>query len=66
MPAVSILTRHVPPPTGCVNYGRENDLGRRYLHRILIGAYATNRRGLITRNPADFRRNFPDLQILEP
>ena len=33
---------------------------------MLIGAYASNRRGLITRNPADFRRNFPNLEILEP
>jgi predicted nucleic acid-binding protein len=33
---------------------------------VLIGAYASNRRGLITRNPADFRRYFPDMEILEP
>ena len=39
---------------------------KRPIADVLIGAFATNRRGLITRNPADFRRNFPDLQILEP
>ena len=33
---------------------------------LLIGAYAANRRGLITRNPDDFRKNFPDLTILQP
>ena len=41
-------------------------LPKRPIADVLIGAFATNRRGLITRNAADFRRNFPDLQILEP
>lgn len=33
---------------------------------LLIGAFAMNRLGLITRNPKDFRGHFPDLTILEP
>ena len=41
-------------------------LPKRPIADVLIGAYASNRRGLITRNPADFRRNFPNLPILEP
>lgn len=41
-------------------------LPKRPIADVLIGAYASNRRGLITRNPSDFRRNFPNLQILEP
>ena len=45
---------------------RSGVLPKRPVADVLIGAFATNRRGLITRNPADFRRNFPDLQILEP
>lgn len=45
---------------------RSGVLPKRPIADVLIAAYATNRRGLITRNAADFRRNFPDLQILEP
>lgn len=45
---------------------RSGILPKRPIADVLIGAYASNRRGLITRNPGDFRRNFPDLQILEP
>lgn len=33
---------------------------------ILIGAYASNRTGLVTRNAADFRRWFPRLKVREP
>jgi hypothetical protein len=33
---------------------------------VLIGGFATNRQGLITRNSADFRRWFPKLPIREP
>lgn len=39
---------------------------KRPLADILIGAFASNRRGLITRNARDFRKNFPGLTILEP
>ena len=45
---------------------RSGILPKRPIADVLIGAYASNRRGLITRNPRDFRRNFSDLQILEP
>jgi len=45
---------------------RSGILPKRPIADLLIGAYASNRRGLITRNSRDFRRNFPDLQILEP
>jgi len=41
-------------------------LPKRPIADVLIGAYAMNRRGLITRNPDDFRRNFPSLLFLEP
>jgi len=41
-------------------------LAKRSIADVLIGAYASKRHGLITRNPGDFRRNFPDLQILKP
>jgi predicted nucleic acid-binding protein len=45
---------------------RSGMLAKRPIADVLIGAYAMNRLGLITRNPADFRKNFPNLKILEP
>ena len=45
---------------------RSGTLAKRPIADILIGAFASNRRGLITRNPRDFCKNFPTLQILEP
>jgi len=45
---------------------RSGTLPKRPIADLLIGAYAANRRGLITRNPDDFRQNFPDLTILQP
>jgi predicted nucleic acid-binding protein len=33
---------------------------------ILIGAFAANRTGLVTRNPRDFSRWFPTLKLREP
>lgn len=45
---------------------RAGTLPKRPIADLLIGAFATNRRGLITRNPGDFRKNFPNLTILEP
>ncbi|MDI1320333.1 MAG: type II toxin-antitoxin system VapC family toxin, partial [bacterium] len=33
---------------------------------ILIGGFAITRQGLVTRNPADFKRWFPKLLIREP
>ena len=39
---------------------------KRPIADVLIGAFASTRRGLITRNARDFRRMFPELEILEP
>jgi len=39
---------------------------KRPIADLLIGGFAANRRGLITRNPSDFRRWFPGLAIREP
>ncbi|MCH1506412.1 MAG: type II toxin-antitoxin system VapC family toxin [Verrucomicrobiales bacterium] len=41
-------------------------LAKRPIADVFIGAFASSRRGLITRNAKDFRQNFPDLEILEP
>ena len=45
---------------------RAGSLPKRPVADILIGAFASNRRGLITRNVRDFRKSFPKLKILEP
>lgn len=45
---------------------RSGRSARRPVADILIGAFAANRRGLVTRNPADFRRWFPKLTLREP
>lgn len=45
---------------------RSERVPKRPIADILIGGFATNRQGLITRNPADFRRWFPKLVIREP
>lgn len=45
---------------------RSGRLAKRPIADVLIGAFASNRRGLITRNAGDFRANFPELKILEP
>jgi predicted nucleic acid-binding protein len=45
---------------------RKDRAPRRPVADILIGGFAANRRGLVTRNPADFRRWFPKLVIREP
>jgi len=39
---------------------------RRPVADVLIGAFATTRSGLLTRNPKDFSRVFPSLTILTP
>jgi predicted nucleic acid-binding protein len=47
--------------------GRRNDRSpKRPIADILIGGFATNRQGLVTRNPSDFRRWFPKLVVREP
>lgn len=45
---------------------RSGTRAKRPVADILIGAYAANRRGLITRNVRDFRKAFPQTKILEP
>lgn len=45
---------------------RAGTMPKRPVADILIGAFAVNRRGLITRNAKDFRKHFPSLEILEP
>lgn len=45
---------------------RSGDCSKRPIADLLIGAFASNRRGLITRNPDHFRKNFPQLTILQP
>lgn len=44
---------------------RTGSLPKRPVADLLIGAFAVNRRGLITRNAGDFRKHFPSLEILE-
>lgn len=45
---------------------RTEKIARRPVADILIGGFAHNRTGLVTRNPADFKRWFPKLKIREP
>ena len=47
--------------------GRRKDKApNRPVADVLIGGFAANRQGLVTRNPSDFRRWFPKLVIREP
>lgn len=39
---------------------------KRPIADLLIGGFAANRQGLVTRNPSDFRRWFPKMKIREP
>jgi len=41
-------------------------ISKRPVADLLIGGFAANRQGLITRNPDDFHRWFPKLVIREP
>lgn len=45
---------------------RADKVPKRPVADILIGGFAVNRQGLVTRNPSDFRRWFPKLAIREP
>jgi predicted nucleic acid-binding protein len=45
---------------------RANKAAKRPVADLLIGAFAANRTGLVTRNPRDFRRWFPTLKLREP
>jgi predicted nucleic acid-binding protein len=45
---------------------REHRVRKRPLADILVGAFALRFQGLITRNPADFQTDFPDLALRLP
>ncbi|HMS17537.1 MAG TPA: type II toxin-antitoxin system VapC family toxin [Planctomycetota bacterium] len=45
---------------------RAEKVARRPVADLLIGGFALNRDGLVTRNPGDFKRWFPRLTIREP
>jgi len=45
---------------------RTSNTPKRPLADLLIGAFACRHHGLITRNPADFRRWFPKLKLRQP
>jgi predicted nucleic acid-binding protein len=45
---------------------RAERVPKRPVADVLVGGFALNRQGLITRNASDFRRWFPKLVILEP
>lgn len=45
---------------------RQGQAAKRPVADLLIGAFAANRTGLVTRNPRDFARLFPALKIREP
>ena len=45
---------------------RLGEIAKRPIADILIGAYATQKGGLITRNEADFKALYPDLTIFNP
>ena len=45
---------------------RADKVSKRPVADILIGGFAMNRKGLVTRNASDFRRWFPKLAIREP
>jgi predicted nucleic acid-binding protein len=49
-----------------VSLRRARAAPKRPLVDLLIGAFATRFRGLITRNPADFRPYFRELRIVTP
>ncbi|MCB1054389.1 MAG: type II toxin-antitoxin system VapC family toxin [Acidobacteria bacterium] len=45
---------------------RTRDAAERPIADILIGAFSLRFGGLVTRNPDDFRRSFPDLEVRVP
>lgn len=45
---------------------RQRTTAKRPIADILIGAFALRFQGLLTRNGADFRRQFPGLVVVEP
>jgi predicted nucleic acid-binding protein len=49
-----------------VKQKRQGSTGKRPVADILIGAFALRYQGLLTRNAADFRKEFPSLALVEP
>lgn len=49
-----------------VNRRRQERITKRPVADILIGAFASGRKGLLTRNASDFRAVFPKLTIATP
>lgn len=49
-----------------VGLRRTKKAARRSVADVLIGAFAACRKGLLTRNAADFERVFPSLKIVTP
>ncbi len=45
---------------------RKNQVGKRPITDVLIGAFALRHQGLLTRNTDDFRRLFPTLHLITP
>ena len=45
---------------------RQAQTPKRPVADILIGGFAANRSGLVTRNTRDFKRWYPSLKIIEP
>lgn len=45
---------------------RSGEVGKRPVADVLIGAYAMQKGGLISRNEKDFRSLFPALEIFNP
>ncbi|MBE7539453.1 MAG: type II toxin-antitoxin system VapC family toxin [Opitutaceae bacterium] len=50
----------------CVRARRTEKVPRRPVANLLIGGFAFNRSGLVTRDPGDFKRWYPKLTIREP
>lgn len=49
-----------------VSLKRQGDVPRRPVADLLIGGFACRARGLVTRNPGDFSRFYPNLNLLAP
>jgi hypothetical protein len=49
-----------------VKLRRSHKIPKRPVADLLIGGFAVNRTGLVTRNATDFKRWFPKLKIKEP
>ncbi|MCC5850142.1 MAG: type II toxin-antitoxin system VapC family toxin [Verrucomicrobia bacterium] len=50
----------------CIVAKRKKIEAKRPVADVLIGAFAMKTQGLITRNPKDFRKKFPNLEVINP